>query len=71
MKLIKALVIHGEGADKIYIYTDLPTSFLTSVTADPLTICFDATHGNGVAYVKKNFPDIPVELIETRRIKSR
>jgi hypothetical protein len=54
MKIIKAMVLTGQGPDRVFITTELPSSFIT-YAKEPLTLQFEATAGSGVAYVKQHF----------------
>jgi hypothetical protein len=49
----KAMVLIGQGTDKVFITTDKPSAI--SGYLEPLTLTFEATKGTGEDYVRKNF----------------
>jgi hypothetical protein len=50
---IKAMVLTGQGPDRVSLYTNLPSPFKDY--SDRLVLSFETFKGNGVAYVKENF----------------
>jgi len=61
MKIIKAIVLTGQGPDIVFITTDSPSPFV-AYAKEPLTLQFEATAGLGAAYVKQHF-DTTAEVI--------
>lgn len=54
------------GPDIIWLYTDLPCSFVPEFLPEQpnADLRLDATAGTGLAYVQNNFPDVDdVEVI--------
>ncbi len=50
---IKALVLTGQGPDRISLATNLPSPFPSY--DERLVLSFETFKGNGVAYVKEHF----------------
>lgn len=61
MKMIRAIVVNGVGSDKCFIQTDLPDPCFPYT--GNLTFSFSAAAGDGYAYVKHHWPDLPVEIV--------
>lgn len=57
----KAMVLTGQGSDRVYLTTDKPSSF--PMYSDPLTFSFEAASGTGVAYVKEHF-SLDAEIVD-------
>lgn len=65
MKILKAVVICGMGADKVVLKTDLPPT--TWPFNENASLSFDVAQGLAIGYLKENFPDIQTELVEIKR----
>lgn len=64
MKILKIVVILGDGVDLVHIYTDLPSpipSIYSNETID-LILEFRAIKDTGYSYVIDNFKIIPKVL---------
>ncbi len=66
MKITRAMVLIGQGSDRVFLTTDLPSSF--TIYSEPLVMQFEATAGTGAEYVRINF-GIEPEII--RRTSSK
>jgi hypothetical protein len=53
MLITRATVLTGQGPDRVFLITDLPSSF--AAYSEPLVLSFEASKGTGVTYVKQNF----------------
>ena len=61
--ITKVIVLHyRDRADHIYLATDLPSP-LTYTDKAPVSLGFEATKDHGEDYVARNFPGIPVEIV--------
>jgi len=63
LRFVKATVILAHATDKVFLKTNFPSPFPAHVSIEPLTLSFDVAYRCGVAYVKKHFPYIEVEVI--------
>ena len=61
MRIIKAGVLTGQGPDRVFLTTDLPSSF--PIYPEPLMLSFECTAGTGAEYVLANF-GIESEVID-------
>lgn len=63
MNVTKAtVVLQRTCMDVVILDTDKPTP-VPGVTATPLCLMFHATYDTGEAYVKANFPDVPLTVV--------
>lgn len=60
---------NSDGADKIFLHTDLPPTTLPRQKTVVLT--FHVTCNEGANYVKEHFPGIPYEVVKSPTIKVR
>ena len=67
MKVNKIRIITGVGTDRIVLYLDLPPSWEDD---ECLTTDFDIRKGDAVEYCQKNFPGIPVTILNVPRHQS-
>lgn len=58
---VKAMVLTGQGPDRVFITTDKPNAF--SMINEPLVISFEATKGTGEIYIKEHF-GLSAEIID-------
>ena len=61
MRIIKAGVLTGQGADRVFLTTNLPSSF--PIYPEPRMLSFECEAGTGAAYVLTNF-GIEAEVID-------
>lgn len=65
MNVTKATVVLTRGgADLVILMTDNMPSPMPNVTKEPLSLTFYAEYNTGEKYVKTNFPNVPVNVIE-------
>jgi hypothetical protein len=50
LTVTKATVLQGDGADKVYLHTDLPSP-TPGITNEPLDLYFSVARDKGVDYV--------------------
>lgn len=62
MKIVKATIILSDAADLVTLYTDLPSS-MPNVTSQNLMMTFHVAKNGAWQYLKKNFIDVPVEIL--------
>jgi hypothetical protein len=53
MKILTASILIGQGPDRVFLNTDMPSSF--AMYSEPLMIQFEAERGTGAEYVRNNF----------------
>ena len=64
LNITKITIIKGDGSHYIYLTTDLPSAVWPfRGNADMILHC---AYGTAEEYCKKNFPGVPVEIIEGR-----
>ena len=67
IKILKIeILINLSGPDKIFFHTDLPTPY--PEVEYPANLQMDARAGYAEQYVQKNFPGVPVEILNAKRI---
>jgi hypothetical protein len=54
-RFLKALVLTGQGPDRVTIFTDLPSPFAAAYPNEGLTLSFEADAGTGARYARVNF----------------
>lgn len=64
MKILRAMVILSNRADKVSLVTDLPEPVYPY--NDTLHLYFNTAINKGAEYVGKHFPGVLVEVINTR-----
>lgn len=64
MKIIRAMVILSNRADKVSLATDLPEPVYPYDGA--LRLYFSTAINKGAEYVGRHFPGVPVEVINAR-----
>jgi hypothetical protein len=68
-KFLNAMVLTGQGPDRVTLFTNLPSSFASAYPDDNLAISFEAEAGSGAEYTRKNFGLEPA-IIHRTNIKS-
>ena len=66
MKAVKIQLLLQDCADFVSMELELPSP-MPEVTSDQLRVKFDVQKGKGQEYLEKNFPGVPVEVIDIRR----
>jgi hypothetical protein len=56
MKIIRAIIITGEGRDRVSLETDLPDTCIPPF--DNLSLRFSAPSGKAEQYIKKHLPEV-------------
>lgn len=65
MTIKKITILKQCDGDSIFLHTNLPNPHTT--LDRNLSLHFDAVKGTGEEYVKKNFPDVKIEVLEDCR----
>ena len=65
MKIEKITIVIGRGTDKIMLQTNFPSS-LPKVSQENLSLDFDAEKDTGKEYCERNFPGIPIKVVNGR-----
>lgn len=64
MQILKIQIIKGFGSDFVSLQTDFPCPFIPeSQITQNLCLDFKTSYDTAEQYVKENFPNIPVEVI--------
>lgn len=64
LRIVGASVLVGDGCDKITLKTDLPCPFPPAfIRSQPsLDVCFSASKGTGIDYVREHFRIDPLVI---------
>lgn len=64
----KITILLTEGPDKVILHTDFPCPYVYEAlpSQQPMIASFDCSGDTAQQYVEKNFPNIPVEVINIR-----
>lgn len=68
LKITKATIVLGFGADKVLLWTDLPST-MPKVTTQNMCLSFDTEIDTGADYVRRHF-GIEPEIIQRERPRS-
>lgn len=67
LTITDAVILLRDGlTDLIYLNTNLPSPFPPEVDTSLLSLRFEATAGEGMAYIQKYLHTVPYRVIDTK-----